>query len=367
MPKHLLTSACAGFAGALLAVGLTGWLSPGLHAGPRTPEERQLPERAMAMLDMTSDVIEAASDLVAPAVVSVESKQRDADKKTKSEDFGSGVIYRPVDGAEPLVITNLHVLGDAKIEDIDVYLADGRAFHPTRVWKDYDTDLALLGLPVSDVPTVKLADSDKARIGQWVLVVGSPFGLQHSITHGIISAKNRRQVGMPGNVRIKEFLQTDAAINPGNSGGPLVNLRGEVLGINTAIASYTGKNSGVGFSIPSNIVKWVAAELVTHGKVRRSFLGVSFPHNFTPDIATKLGMTAVQGALVGTVHARSPAALAGVKPNDVILEFDGRAIDDENHLINNVARTPIGKAAEIVVWRNRARVKLQATLSEWSE
>jgi serine protease Do len=367
MSKHLLTSACAGFAGALLAVGFAGWSSPSLQARPLTAEERVIPDRAMAMLEMTSEVIEAASDLVAPAVVSVESRQRGSDGKTKSEDFGSGVIYRPLPDAEPLVITNLHVLGDAELKDIDIFLADGRAFHPTRVWKDHDTDLALLGLPVSDVPTAKLADSEKSRIGQWVLVVGSPFGLSHSITHGIISAKNRRQVGMPGNVRIKEFLQTDAAINPGNSGGPLVNLRGEVLGINTAIASYTGKNSGVGFAIPANIVKWVAKELVTHGKVRRSFLGVSFPHSFTPEIAQTLGLSSVQGAFVGTVHAKSPAAVAGVKQNDVILEFDGMAIDDENHLINTVARSPIGKSAEIVVWRNKAKVKLQAKLTEWTE
>ena len=367
MSKHLLTSACAGFAGAALAVCLVGWRSPTLHADPTEAEERLIPDRAMAMLDMTSDVIEAASDYVAPAVVSIESRQRDGERKTKSEDFGSGVLYRPVAGAEPLVITNLHVVGDAAAEDVDIYLADGRTFHPTRIWKDHDTDLALLGLPVSDVPTAKLADSDKARIGQWVLVLGSPFGLSQSITHGIISAKNRRQVGMPGNVRIKEFLQTDAAINPGNSGGPLVNLRGEVLGINTAIASYTGKNSGVGFSIPSNIVKWVAGELVTHGKVRRSFLGVSFPRAYTPEIAASLGLSSVQGAYVGTVHARSPAAVAGVKPNDVILEFNGATIDDENHLINAVARTAIGKPAEIVVWRNKTRVRLQATLTEWSE
>ena len=367
MSKHLLTSACAGFTGALLAVCLSGWFSPTLQAKPLPVEESLAPERAMAMLEMTSEVIESAADLVASAVVSVESRQRDSDGKSKSEDFGSGVIYRPVADAEPLVITNLHVLGDAKPADIEIFLADGRAFHPTRIWKDHDTDLALLGLPVKDVPTAKLADSDKARIGQWVLVVGSPFGLSHSITHGIISAKNRRQVGMPGNVRIKEFLQTDAAINPGNSGGPLVNLKGEVLGINTAIASYTGKNSGVGFSIPSNIVKWVAKELVTHGKVRRSFLGVTFPNNFTIEAAKALGLPSMQGALVGIVHAKSPAAAAGVKPNDVILEFNGQQIDDENHLINTIARTPIGRPAELVVWRDGGRVRLQAKLTEWTE
>jgi serine protease Do len=366
MSKHLLTSACAGFAGALVALGVSGWLSPSLQAGPKTAEVREASARAMMTLEQTSDVFESAADAVAPAVVSVESKQRDADGKTKSEDFGSGVIYRPAPDAEPLVITNLHVLGDAKAQDIEIFLADGRAFHPTRIWKDHDTDLALLGLPVTDVPTAKLADSDRARIGHWVLVLGSPFGLSHSITHGIISAKDRRQVGMPGNVRIKEFLQTDAAINPGNSGGPLVNLKGEVLGINTAIASYTGKNSGVGFSIPSNIVKWVATELVTHGKVRRSFLGVSFPNSFNPDVARDLGLNSTHGALVGIVHKNSPAYVAGVRPNDVILEFNGRPIEDENHLINTVARTPVGVQAEIVVWRNKNRVKLQTQLTEYS-
>jgi S1-C subfamily serine protease len=320
----------------------------------------------MLTLEQTSDVFEAAAERVAPTVVSIETRQRDADGKTKSEDFGSGVLYRPIPNDEPLVITNLHVLGDAGVADIEIFLADGRAFHPTRIWKDPDTDLALLRLPVTDVPTAKLADSDTARVGHWVLVLGSPFGLSNSITHGIISAKNRRQVGMPGNVRIKEFLQTDAPINPGNSGGPLVNLRGEVLGINTAIASYTGKNSGVGFSVPSNIVKWVAKELVTNGKVRRSFLGVTFPHDYNVQSAKNLGLETVQGALVGSVHVNSPAHLAGLKVNDVILEFDGRPISDENQLINTVARTPVGRQAEIVVWRNKNRVKLQTTLSEWS-
>jgi serine protease Do len=190
------------------------------------------------------------------------------------------------------------------------------------------------------------------------------FTVDHSRDH-------QREESTPGrnarNVRIKEFLQTDAAINPGNSGGPLVNLRGEVLGINTAIASYTGKNSGVGFSIPSNIVKWVAKELVTHGKVRRSFLGVTFPNNFTIDAAKSLGLPSTQGALVGVVHAKSAAAKAGVKPNDVILEFDGQPIDDENHLINTIARTPIGKETDFVVWRDGGRVRLQATLTEWKE
>jgi S1-C subfamily serine protease len=210
-----------------------------------------------------------------------------------------------------------------------------------------------------------MGDSDEVRIGQWVLAIGSPFGLMQSVTHGIISARDRRQVGVPGSMRIKEFLQTDAAINPGNSGGPLVNLQGEVIGINTAIASKTGSSSGVSFSIPINLVRWVTEELLAHGVVRRAFLGVQFPAQFPIDKAEKLGLPVPRGALVGHVHPDSPAARAGVKPDDVIVEFNGIAIADENHLINIVSKMPIGQTASVVVWRNRARQKLTTTLSTW--
>jgi S1-C subfamily serine protease len=363
---HMRSTAplAAGIAGASLAAAAFVFAfrpaSLQADAKPRTDVA------AIATLEDIGKVFERVALHSSPAVVSIDSRHRGEDGRVKSEDFGSGVLIRPKEGGKVVVVTNLHVLGKAAAAEIDVMLSDGRVFHPTSIWRDYDTDLALLESPFSDLPAAKLADSDEARVGQWVLVLGSPFGLTQSVTHGIISARNRRQIGMPGSIRIKEFLQTDAPINPGNSGGPLVNLKGEVIGINTAIASYTGKNSGVGFSIPSNLVKWVASELVTHGEVRRAFLGVIFPPSYDNDKAVALGLPMLRGALVDSVHPASPAAEAGLKRNDIILEFAGQPVEDENHLINTVALTPIGRKVEMLIWRDRAKKTVATILGQWS-
>src|SRR5205814_1444588 len=187
-------------------------------------------------------------------------------KQRQTEESGSGVLVRLSGVQDAVVITNNHVVSDATARQITVSLADGRILKPDQVWADPESDIALLRLPGTDqLATAVLGDSERVRVGQWVLAVGSPFGLNQTVTHGIISARERGQVSLGSTIRIKDFLQTDAAINPGSSGGPLVNLDGEVIGINTAIASHSGSNSGVAVSIPINQVKRVSKHLLERG------------------------------------------------------------------------------------------------------
>ena len=186
-----------------------------------------------------------------------------------------------------------------------------------------------------------------------MLAFGSPFGLNQTVTHGIISATNRGQISLGSTIRIKEFLQTDAAINPGSSGGPLVDLDGKVVGINTAIASKSGSNSGVSFSIPANMVKRIAAQLIEKGAVTRGYLGVQLATALEPAEALRLGLNRVSGALVEIVHPNTPAAAAGLRVGDVILQIEDVAVRDENHLINVVWPLPPGQKVKLTVWRDR--------------
>jgi serine protease Do len=201
-----------------------------------------------------------------------------------------------------------------------------------------------------------------------VIVIGSPFGLAHSITLGIVSAKGRRDLELgEGKVRFQDFIQTDAAINPGNSGGPLVNLRGEVVGINTAIASNSGGNDGIGFAIPIGMVHFVARQLVEQGSVSRGYLGVSLDGEFSQAEAHRLGMVRPVGARVEAVTAGAPAALAGMRPDDVVLEFDGRPVEDDDHLMSIVSTTPVSSTVEIVLFRDGERLPLRLTVASRQE
>jgi len=204
------------------------------------------------------------------------------------------------------------------------------------------------------------------KVGHWVLAIGSPFGLNQSVTHGIISARERGQVSLGSTIRIKDFLQTDAAINPGSSGGPLFNLDGEVIGINTAIASHSGSNSGVAFSIPINLVKRVTKELLERGGVSRGYLGVQLAGSFEATDALKLGLDRVQGALVESVYPGTPAATAGLKVNDVLLEIDGTAVRNENHFINLISALPPGRRIRLQVWRERRTLPVEAVVGDWT-
>ena len=219
----------------------------------------------------------------------------------------------------------------------------------------------------SELPTAPLGNSDNVRVGQWVLAIGSPFGLNQTVTHGIISARERGQVSLGSTIRIKDFLQTDAAINPGSSGGPLVNLDGEVIGLNTAIASQSGSNSGVAFSIPANLVRRVSQQLLDKGSVTRGYLGLQLAATFEPADALKLGLERAQGALVETVYQDTPAAAAGLRARDVLLSVDATPIRNENHLINLVSALPAGQRIRLQVWRDRKKINLDAIVGDWTK
>ena len=319
------------------------------------------------------DRFEAVARRVSPAVVYVEAAKpatgTSATTKGRSvEESGSGILVRAAGQPNFLVLTNNHVIAQASAEKITINLADGRIFHPSRVWADPESDVAMLRLDVVDnLPSASLGDSDRARVGQWVLAIGSPFGLNQTVTHGIVSAKGRGQISLGSTIRIKDFLQTDAAINPGSSGGPLVNLDGEVIGINTAIASHSGGNSGVAFSIPINLVKRVMGQLLAKGSVTRGYLGMQLVQNFEPADALKLGLDRVKGACVETVYPETPAALAGLRPNDVVLQVDATAIRGENHLINLISEMPAGQKVRLQIWRERRLTVLEAVVGDWSK
>ena len=234
----------------------------------------------VAALERQGNVLKKVILLAQPTVVHIDAKKtNDGFGRKTVEEAGSGVIVEY--GGKNYVLTNRHVIKHATLDNIHIRLASGQEIFPTRVWADMDTDVAVMAVDSPQVVPARLGDSSAVEIGDFVLAVGSPFGLSHSVTYGIISAKGRRdlQLGVEG-VRYQDFFQTDAAINPGNSGGPLLNLRGEVIGINTAIASSSGGNEGIGFTIPINIAMLVAKQLIDQGSVVRAMLGVQLDSQY---------------------------------------------------------------------------------------
>ena len=263
-------------------------------------------------------------------------------RQPRRSGVGSGVIV----DAEGLVLTNNHVVADA--DTVTVELPDGREFKAIEIKTDPDSDLAVVRLEKADsLPVAKLGDSDKLEIGDWVIAIGNPFELETTVSAGIISGKGREL----GGIRRAKFLQTDAAINPGNSGGPLVNLAGEVIGINTAIASNTGAYQGVGFAIPINQAKWVSGQLIAKGTVERGYLGVSIGP-ISAEMAGKLGVKSRKGVLVTEVMDGTPAADAGVQDLDVITAFDDQAVDGPRSLQEIVERSALDKQHKLTVLRD---------------
>jgi len=301
------------------------------------------------------------ASLLRPTVVHIDATKRllrPRGGRTTEDEAGSGVIIEV--GGRTVVTTNRHVVHGADLEAIAIRLDDGREIHPRRIWSDAGTDIAVLEIVADDLQIARVAGADTVQIGDTVLAIGSPFGLAHSVTLGIVSAKGRRDLELgEGAVRFQDFIQTDAAINPGNSGGPLVNLRGEVVGLNTAIASNSGGSEGIGFAIPISMVMFVTEQLVEHGGVARAYLGVALDRDFTPREAHRLGMVRPVGARVEGVTAGAPAAEAGVRTDDVILEFDGRAIEDDDHLMSVVGTTAIDRTVSVSLFRNRERIELR--------
>ncbi|REJ73028.1 MAG: PDZ domain-containing protein [Planctomycetota bacterium] len=282
------------------------------------------------------------------------------------EETGSGALMVTPTSRGIFVLTNRHVIMDARLNRIQVHLHDGRVVYPKAVLKDAATDVAVLRLDVPDLTPARWGDSDNLDIGHIVLAMGSPFGLSESVTMGIISAKGRRALELDDRREVinQDFLQTDAAINPGNSGGPLVDLQGRVVGVNTAIASQGGGNEGIGFSIPINLVRYIVDQLFEHGRVQRGFLGVRLDDEFDDAAAKRYALDRVRGARVVEVYANTPADEAGVQVNDLILSFDGIPIEDENHLIHLVSLTEVNRRVQLLVIRGGQERKLFITLIE---
>ena len=271
--------------------------------------------------------------------------------------IGSGVII----DSSGIILTNNHVVQGRK--DIEVRLSDGREFKAEDVKTDPNTDLAVIRIKgAKNLTAARLGNSEQVEVGDWVLALGHPFGLEGTVTAGIVSAKGRG-IGVPARA---SFIQTDAAINPGNSGGPLVNLDGEVIGINTAISSSSGGNQGIGFAVPVNLAKWVSGQLIDHGTVHRAQLGVMI-QPVTQDLASKLGVDARQGVLVADVKADTPAAKAGLKSGDVIVEYAGEPVASPRELQSVVERSKIGTKHKIVIVRDGKRLTLEATPLEAPE
>lgn len=354
--KHMKTrSALALVLG--LALGLSGGLPARTLAAPITG-----PAGIPAQMRLDGSFAKLA-EAVKPAVVNVNNDRQGPGRRPSVGDvpgrperaprgLGSGVIIDP----SGVVLTNAHVVGAAS--EVDVTLLDGTKHRAKVVGADKRTDLAVLRLEANGkkFPFLPLGDSSEVQVGDWVLAVGSPFGLQATVTSGIVSAK-ARQIGAGP---YDDYLQTDAAINPGNSGGPLVNMRGEVIGINTAIVRG---GSGIGFAIPATMAKQIAGQLLENGKVTRGWLGVAL-QPLTSDLAASFGAEGKKGALISDVTADSPAARAGLKSGDVLLEVDGHKVENPSDVARAVALVAPGRTATLSVWRDKARTSVDIVLGE---
>jgi serine protease Do len=275
----------------------------------------------------------------------------------QQRNLGSGFIV----GSDGSIVTNAHVIENAK--KIIVKLPDKREFEAKVLGKDPKTDVALIKIDSNEsLPTAELGDSEQLQVGEWVMAVGNPFGLDSSVTSGIISAKGRHIGAGP----YDNFIQTDTPINPGNSGGPLVNLRGQVVGINMAIVSQTGGNIGIGFATPINLIKELLPQLEAKGKVTRGWMGVAI-QEVTPDLANAFGLQKPHGALVAKVLTGGPADVGGIKVGDVITEYDGQQVKEANDFPLMVARTQVNREVQVKVLRGGKNVPFRVTVGEMPE
>jgi serine protease Do len=343
--------------------------------GPVTAEKRAelyaSLRRNAELMEAQAAVVKTVAKLMGPTVVQVEAETTHRSslqlaRGHRIEESGSGVI---VDfKGKFCVLTNRHVVAGAALGGIRITLADGRVITPDKVWDDPASDVAVMQVTASGLLAAPLGNSDTMEIGDFVLALGSPFGLTHSVTYGIISARGRHNLELgDSNVTFQDFMQIDANINPGNSGGPLVNLRGEVIGINTAIASISGRFEGIGFSIPINMFAHVARQLAEHGAVVRGFMGVSLDKDYGPAMAADLGLPRPTGALVSGISKDSPAERANVHVGDVVLEFNHVSIDNDSHLVNVVGMTDVGRRVPVVVFRNRQTVALDIEVTDHAD
>ncbi len=273
--------------------------------------------------------------------------------RRQTQSLGSGVI---VDATKGYILTNNHVIEQA--DKISVKLRDGRAFDAKLLGTDKASDIALIQIPAENLSALPLADSETLQVGDFVVAIGNPFGLGQTVTSGIVSALGRTNLGIEG---YEDFIQTDASINPGNSGGALVNLRGELVGINTAILAPGGGNVGIGFAIPINMADSIMQQLVEHGEVRRGALGIT-AQDLTPDLARAIGIDRTQGTVIARIQPASPAARGGLKVGDVILEIDGKPVRNSGEVRNRVGLLRVGTRINMTIWRDGRTLERSLTI-----
>jgi serine protease Do len=344
-------------------------------------EETNISKEAINILSKTGQAMAEVAAAVKPAVVNISSTKKvkipgmhspflddpffrrffgdeyghfERPREHKQSGLGSGVIV----DKDGYILTNNHVIKDA--DEIKVKLSDKREFKGKVIGTDPKTDLAVIKIDSNHLPVIKLGDSEKLKVGETVIAIGNPYGLSQTVTSGIVSATGRANVGIAD---YEDFIQTDAAINPGNSGGALVNVKGELVGINTAIFSTSGGYQGIGFAIPSSMTKVVMDNLIKKGKVVSGWLGVSI-QPVTPDLAKQFDIKDDKGALVGDVVEEGPAEKAGIQRGDVIIEFDGKEITDPSSLRNSVAGTPPGKKVTLKIMRDGKMQNIDVTIAE---
>ncbi len=348
-----------------------------LQQAPRAPQSdppvRLFPETNAALPKQSGPVSYAdGTELAAPAVVNIYTTrlvrqrvhpllrdpffrqffgyQEMPSQQRMDNSLGSGVIA----SRDGLILTNHHVIHGA--DEIRVALRDGREAHAQVVGSDPETDIAVLKVDLTDLPTIQMRDSDQLRVGDVVLAIGNPFGVGQTVTMGIVSATGRKHLGINA---FENFIQTDAAINPGNSGGALVDARGRLIGINTAIFSKSGGSMGIGFAIPTNLAREVMEQLVTHGRVIRGWLGIEI-QELTKGLAESFGLSHTNGILIAGVFRNGPAHLAGIKPGDLILSIDGKAIANGAEAMDLIARVVPGKKVRLDILRDGQPLRLSA-------
>ncbi len=281
------------------------------------------------------------------------------EREYQQQGQGSGVIVRY--NGESYILTNNHVIKGA--EEIRVEMTDGRSFDAAVLGTDPKTDIAVLQPDIDDLPTLPLGNSDELRVGEWVLAIGNPFGLEHTVTSGIVSALGRQNGLLLRQEGYEDFIQTDAAINPGNSGGALINLKGELVGINTAIVSRSGGYQGIGFAVPTNMVSHVMGNLIEYGEVRRGLLGVMI-RDLDEDMAQAMGAKKGRGVLVDQVVEDGPADDANLEHGDIILEVDGEAMQSSAMLRNQISQTKPGTEVELLVLRDGKQRTVSVVLGQ---
>jgi Do/DeqQ family serine protease len=352
--------------GLLLAVNMAGWLQMAQASLPPSDSQGQeLPSLAPMLEQVLPSVVNIATE----SHVRVQDNPLFQDpffrrffgvpnmppQVRRTQALGSGVI---VDAEHGYVLTNNHVVD--KADKITVTLKDGRSLAAKLVGKDPETDVAVVQIPAVNLNTVPLADSDRLRVGDFVVAIGNPFGLGQTVTSGIVSALGRTGLGIEG---YEDFIQTDASINPGNSGGALVNLRGELEGINTAIIAPGGGNVGIGFAIPINMAKQIMTQLVEHGEVRRGRVGVVV-QDLTPDLAKAFDIKETQGAVVARVVKDSPAERAGLQAGDVVVSVNGKAVLTSSELRNDIGLLPVGETVTMNIIRDGKSRTIKLTIAE---